>query len=123
MKKITRVFLSLALIIGLSSCGINQAWILNQNQNTTQVQLSRNNFRVVSQVRGSSEVEYVLFFGGMKKRQQYNAAYTDMLEKAALSTGARALTNILTEEHVGGVPPLYYKRTITVTATVIEFTQ
>jgi hypothetical protein len=29
----------------------------------------------------------------------------------------------VTEEHLGGVPPFYYTRTITVSASVIEFTK
>ncbi|MEO9871428.1 MAG: DUF6567 family protein [Ekhidna sp.] len=45
-----------------------------------------------------------------------------MVNKAEL-TGSRALVNIMTEEHIGGVPPFYYKRTINVSAHVIEFTE
>jgi hypothetical protein len=123
MKKTTKVILSLALIVGLSSCGVNRAWIFNQNQNATQVHLSDNNFKVLGQVRGSSEVTYVLIFGGPKKKHLYESAYQEMLRNAELTTGSRTLTNILTEEHIGGVPPFFYKRTVTVSANIIEFTE
>lgn len=117
------MIVGLALIVGLGSCGVNKAWVFNQNQNTTQVHLGSSNFRVVGQVKGTSEVGYLLIFGGANTRQLYDAAYADMLGKADLTSGSRTLTNILTEEHVGGVPPFYYKRTVTVTANVVEFTE
>ena len=122
MKKTTKVIMSLALIIGLSSCGVNKAWVFNQNQHATQVHLKSNNFKVVGQVKGTSEVGYVLIFGGAKKKQLYDAAYADMLQQADLTIGSRTLTNLLTEEHVGGVPPFFYKRTVSVSANVVEFT-
>ena len=121
MKNLLFILFILISMVGISSCGIGHAYVLNQNQNTTQVELSADNFTVVGQVSGSSEVEYVLFFGGIKKRNLYQDAYSGMMEKAELVGKSRAITNITTEEHLGGVPPFYTKRTITVSAHVIEF--
>lgn len=101
---------------------MNKVWIVNQNQNVTQVHLTRNNFKVLGEVKGTADVDYVLVFGGANKKQLYEAAYNNMLENAKLTEGSKTVTNILTEEHVGGVPPLYYTHTVTVTARVIEFT-
>lgn len=123
MKKVSKVIIGLVLIVGLGSCGVNKAWVLNQNQNTTQVHLGSNNFEVIGQVKGTAEVNYVLMFGGKNKTQLYNEAYSAMTENAELTSGSRALTNILTEEHVGGFPPFAFKRTLTVSATVIQFTE
>ncbi|NHE58558.1 DUF6567 family protein [Cyclobacterium plantarum] len=123
MKKTRNAILGLALILGLGSCGVNQAWILNQNQNNTQINLGSNNFQVLGQVKGAAEVEYILVFGGKNRRNLFNEAYSAMIEEADLTSGSRAITNILTEEHVGGIPPFYYKRTITVSGTVVEFTR
>lgn len=123
MKIVTKLFVSLVLVCSLSSCGMNRAWVFNQNQNATQVHLSSNNFKVIGQVEGTADVDYVLVFGAVKKKQLYETAYKAMSEQADLSSGPRALTNILTEEHVGGVPPFYTKRTVTVSATLIEFIQ
>jgi len=122
MKINKTIFISIALLIGLNACGVNQAWILNQNQNSTQVQLSKKNYRHISQVSGTAEVSYVLIFGGANKRALYNTAYRDMLDKATL-TGARSLTHILSEEHIGGIPPFFYKRSSTLSAQVIESTE
>lgn len=112
--------LSLGLLT-LCSCGYNNAIMFHQNQNSTQVILGTNNFNVVGTVSGTAEVEYILMIGGLDKRRIYENAYSEMINKANLDSGARALANVVTEEHVGGVPPFYYKRTLTVSATVIEF--
>jgi len=106
----------------MTSCGVNNAIIANLNQNTTEVQLSRNNFKVVDKVKGTAEVKYIFLIGGMRKTQLYENAYANMMNKADLTNGSRALVNITTEEHVGGVPPFYLVRTITVSAHVVEFT-
>lgn len=121
MKNLLFPALSLVLLLALSSCGVNNALVLNQNQNATQVHLANHNFRTVEKVSGSAEVAYVLLFGGMNRTRLYENAYADMVKQAALMDGPRALVNIVTEEHIGGVPPFYYKRTITVSAHVIEF--
>jgi hypothetical protein len=122
MKNLWIVAILISSLFTLNSCGVNNALIANFNQNGTQVELSGNNYRTIDRVSGSAEVEYVLFIGGMNRRQLYANAYADMLSKADLMTNARALVNVLTEEHISGVPPFYFKRTITVSAHVIEFT-
>lgn len=122
-KTIQTVSIMLLLAIGLSSCGVGAAYISNHNQNSTQVHLTKNNYKVVSQIQGSSAVDYVLIFGGMNKTQLYAQAYANMIKEASLDLGSRAIVNLVTEEHLGGVPPFYYTRTITVSAHVIEFTQ
>lgn len=122
MKKIA-LSAFVVVLLTLTSCGVNGSLILNQNQNTTQVHLGADNFRVVDKISGSAEVPYVLFIGGMNRRELYKEAYSSMLEKAKLESTSRAIINVLTEEHIGGVPPFYYKRTITVSANVIEFTR
>jgi len=120
MKKI---ILTITAAIIFNSCGMNSALVLNHNQNSTQVQLSSNNYKIVDKVSGSAEVEYILMIGGLDKRQLYENAYSAMVSKANLLNSSKALINIVTEEHLGGIPPFYYKRTLTVSANVIEFTR
>jgi hypothetical protein len=121
MKKLKISLLLLSGIVFLNSCGINYANVINHNQNATQVHLGSNNFKVVEKVSGTAEVSYVLIFGGVDRKQLYANAYSEMANSAKLVSGSKALVNILTEERVGGVPPFYYTRTITVSANVIEF--
>lgn len=115
--------LLISATIWLSSCGVNGSLIVNHNQNTSQVQLSSNNFKVVDRVSGSAEVKYIICIGGLKKRQLYENAYSDMLKKANLLNAPKAIVNVVTEEHAGGVPPFFIRRTVTVSANVIEFTR
>ncbi len=123
MKKLSFLTMVLVAMFAFSSCGVNSAFINTENQNSTQVHLSNNNFKVVEKISGSADVDYILFFGGMNKKRLYENAYADMINKANLMASSRALINIVTEEHVGGVPPFYYTRTITVSAHVVEFTE
>jgi hypothetical protein len=121
MKKLSMLLSLFAILFLTTSCGVNYALIENQNQNSTQVHLTTNNYTVVEQVTGSADVSYVLGIGGLNKTQLYANAYADMVSSANLKDGSRALINIVTEEQVGGVPPFYTKRVITVSAHVIEF--
>jgi len=123
MKQIKLFIFSLTLIALFTGCGMSTALIANHNQNSTQVHLTTNNFKVIEKVSGTSEVEYVFMIGGLEKRQLYENAYSAMLDKAKLINSSRAVINILKEEHVGGVPPFYYKRTVTVSGYVVEFTR
>ncbi len=123
MKHLPLCFAAIGVALLLNSCGMNYAAMLNENQHSTQVQLSSNNFRVVDRIHGNAGVPYILGFGGMNRSQLYEQAYSAMLEKAALKDASRAIVNVVTEEHVGGVPPFYFKRTVTVSGNVIEFTR
>lgn len=123
MKKIGICSVWLALTAILSSCGIGTALVTNHNQNATEVHLSGNNFKVIDQVSGSSEVSYVMAMGGMNKKQLYQNAYSAMMKQANLLNGSKAIINVMTEEHVSGFAPFYVRRTITVSAQVVEFTK
>ena len=123
MKKIGIYSVLLLLTTFLSSCGVGHALVTNHNQNATEVHLSGNNFKVIDQVSGSSEASYVLGIGGIKKRQLYENAYSTMMKKANLLNGSKAIINVMTEEHFSGFAPFYVRRTITVSAQVVEFTR
>ena len=123
MKKISTYSLLLILTAFLGSCGIGTAFVTNHNQNATEVHLSENNFKVIDQVSGSSETSYVLAIGGVNKRQLYENAYSTMLKKANLMNGSKAIINVMTEEHFSGFAPFFVRRTITVSAQVVEFTR
>jgi hypothetical protein len=123
MKRINIYSVFLFLAASLSSCGIGTTLVTNHNQNATEVHLSSNNFKVIDQVSGSSEASYVLAIGGMKKRQLYENAYSMMLKKANLLNGSKAIINVMKEEHFSGFAPFFVRRTITVSAQVVEFTR
>jgi hypothetical protein len=123
MKK-TGIYSALLLLPAfLTSCGIGTGLVTNHNQNATEVHLSENNFNVIEQVSGSSEVSYILAMGGMNKRQLYEKAYSTMMKKANLLNGSKAIINVTTEQHFSGFAPFFVRRTITVSAQVVEFTR
>lgn len=123
MKKISIYSTLLLLAIFLNSCGIGHAYVTNQNQNATEVHLSGNNFKVIDQVSGSSVASYVFAIGAMNKKQLYENAYAAMMKKANLMNGSKAIINLMTEEHFSGFAPLFLRKTITVSAQVVEFTK
>jgi ABC-type oligopeptide transport system substrate-binding subunit len=121
MKKLTFLLIILAISGLLSACSVNYAYVLNHNHNNTQVHLGSNNYQIIKRVSGSATASYVFVFGGLNKKRLYEEAYTEMLKDADLTSGAKALINVLTEERLGGAPPFYYERTVTVSSHVIEF--
>jgi len=123
MKKVIVVAVALGGLFLLNSCGISTALVMNDNQNSTQVQLTSNNYKVIERISGSAEVDYILLIGGMKQRQVYENAYSAMMQKANMKEGSRAIINVMTEENFSGFFPFFHTRTITVSAYVIEFTR
>lgn len=123
MKKTVIYTILLSLVSFISSCGYGFAPFTNHNQNTTEVQLAGNNFKVITQVSGSSEDAYFFLIGGKKKRQLYENAYSAMIKQANLLNSSKAIINVMKEEHVSGFAPFYIRRSIIVTAQVIEFTR
>ena len=123
MKRITTLLSMMFLTSLLSSCGVNYATTGNYNLNTTQVRLASDNFRVVDNLSGSASVSYIFLIGGLSEHQLYENAYADMMKRADMKSGSRAIANVVTEEHVAGFAPIYITRTITVSANLIEFTK
>ncbi len=121
MRTLFKILALVILVISINSCGINYAVMVNENHNATQVHLTENNYTIVEKVTGQADVSYILLIGGIKKKQLYENAYAQMVNSANLMTGSKALVNVITEDHMAGFPPFYTKRTITVSAHVIEF--
>lgn len=120
MKNLSLLFIA-AIALLLSACGVNYATIANQNHNITQVQFNSNNFKVVDRVVGTADVTYIVAIGGLKKKQLYEKAYSDMIAKANLINSSKAIINVVTEEHAMFITPYFIRRTITVSANVVEF--
>jgi hypothetical protein len=59
----------------------------------------------------------------MDKSQLFENAYSDMMKKANLMNGSKAIVNVMTEEQVSGFAPFFIRRTVTVSAHVVEFTK
>jgi hypothetical protein len=119
--KSTLMLLGITLV--LTSCGINLALFNCKSPTITTVNLESNNYKVIGRVSGTSTMTYYLGVGGMKNTQIVENATNDMLAKANLNEGSRALVNQVVDIHKGGIPFFYSKITVTVSANVIEFTR
>ncbi len=120
MKKTT---IAIFIIISfLSSCSIHNGLTYNTNEHTTEVVLSKKNFKIVSSVKGEAEANYVFGIGAFTKKALIEEARTKMLEKANLIGSSKAVINE-TVELTHTFLPFYRKYNVTVSAYVIEFTE
>lgn len=114
------VFLASAL---MTSCGIHSAMVGNINSITTNIDLSKNNFKVIDRVSGKSSATYVFGIGGLSNKALVEKAKVKMLENANLIGSSKAIINVATESHSSLFFPFYSRKTITVSAHVVEFTE
>jgi hypothetical protein len=121
-KELTTLVLGLTIIIFGTSCGSNLGFLSDKNRTVTNIELGSKNFTVLGRVSGTSSATYYLGFGGMKNQDLLELAMKDLLSKANLEGGPRALANQIVDVHVGGFPLLYAKITVKISAHVIEFT-
>lgn len=104
-----------------ASCGVHSNRSFNTNNNTTSVELSQNNYTVQNMVTGSSSSTYILGVGGLSNKALEGNARSIMMKKAKLKGGSRALINQTVESHITNVFPLFFRKTVTVSANVVEF--
>ena len=122
MKKIKLLSIVVSTIVIMGSCGVHSSLVGNINTNATNVELSKKNFNVVGQVKGKSTATYILGFGGIRNKSLIEKAKAKMLDEANL-TGAKAIVNVTIEDHYTMIVPFFYRKTVTASAHVIEFTQ
>ena len=118
MKKIISVCAVAISALSFTSCGV--ASTTSNNVTETKVVLSEKNFKVVGQAYGEAKATYVFGMGGIRKKALRNNAIDEMSKNANLS-GAQTLTNITTHTSVKMVTPIFFQRTCSATANVIEF--
>jgi len=118
MKKVFKVLLFTLLLAGfVSGCSFTRGNI--GHSITTDVQLSEANFKVLDSVSGEATADY--FFGiGPSDQNLLSQAKRDMLSKAGLVGGAKAIINVTTDTKYSGFI-LWRSRTAYVSAEVIEF--
>ena len=117
MKKLIFYF---SLVIMMSSCVATTALV--SNNLATIVELSEPNYKIIDKVSGSATVQYILGIGGNKKNALVAKARSNMLRKADLIGGSKAIINEIVEEKNQNIlGTLIIKKTITVNAHVIEF--
>ena len=118
MKKVFTVLLFAALLTGfLSGCSMTRGNI--GHSITTNVQLNEANFKVLGSVFGEAQVNYI--FGiGPSDQDLLSQAKIDMLSKADLVGGAKAIVNVTTDVQRTGFL-IWRQKKAYVSAEVIEF--
>ncbi|MBI4930844.1 MAG: hypothetical protein HY841_08795 [Bacteroidetes bacterium] len=123
MKSFKHFLLATSFPLFLSSCGVHQAVITNVAATNTNVELSKKNFKVTDKVAGTSSAVYVFGIGGISNKALIERAKLNMFSNANLIGSSKALINLSIETHFTYVYLFFFKKTITVSGYVIEFTE
>jgi hypothetical protein len=120
MKKVFTVLLFAMLLAGfVSGCSMTRGNI--GHSITTDVQLSEANFKVLGSVTGEAQADYILGIGPTDQ-DLLSQAKRDMLSRADLVGGAKAIINVTTDiKHSGFI--IWRQKKAYVSAEVIEFTK
>ena len=120
MKK--TFFLLVGITFLFSSCAIHSELTTNSNNHTTEVVLSKKNFKVIESVQGKSQAMYVFGIGGLSKKAMVAEARVKMLSKANIIGSSKAVINE-TVEIKNSFFPVVRKYEVTVSAHIVEFTE
>jgi PBP1b-binding outer membrane lipoprotein LpoB len=120
MKRILFTFIIATLF--LTSCATHSGIPRNYIQNSTEVVLTKKNFKVIKIVKGEAETSYFFGFGGLSKNGLVAEAKADMLASAELEGNSRTIINEVVEVKRSGIFFLT-KHKVIVSGQVIEFTE
>ncbi len=120
MKKIAVLVIGITLLF--SSCGIHDGLTRNLNNHTTEVVLSKKNFKIIERVQGESEVTYIFGIGGLSKKAMIAEARANMLAKADIVGGSKVIINE-TVEMKYSLFLFVGKQKVIVSAHIVEFTE
>lgn len=115
-------FLLIGIILLFSSCAFHSGLTTNSNNHTTEVVLSQKNFKVIESVQGESEAMYVFGIGGLSRKAMIAEARANMLSKANIVGGAKAIINETVEIKYSFFP-FVGKYKVTVSGHIVEFTK
>ena len=116
--KIKSIILATSILF-LSSCGMNAGYI--GNINNTQVVLDEANYTYVSSATGEATSTWVFGIGPMGAQALVQKAKEDLASKVDLYDGSRAFVNMTIDSKVKMFTYLFIKKTVYVSADVVEF--
>jgi len=121
MKKLL-FLLVVVLTMAMSSCGLSREATSNENLQQTNVVLTKANYKVIGTVTGESTQNYWFGIGGMSKKSMTQSAISDMMQKADLMGGSRAIINV-NVQYKSKCILIYNQMTAIASGTIIEFTE
>jgi PBP1b-binding outer membrane lipoprotein LpoB len=120
MKKIFILITGITFLF--SSCAVHNPLTTNSNNNTTEVVLSKKNFKVIESVQGEAQAMYVFGIGGLSKKAMVAEARANMLSKSNIVGGSKAIINE-TVEIKHSLFPIVRLYKVTVSGHIVEFTE
>lgn len=123
MRKLLMLIVLVATLFSVSSCQLHSGLAVNLNQNTTNVVLQDNNYKIVQKVRGEAQANYFFYFGGFRQKGLIEEARVNMLENANLLGSSKAVINETVETSLTTIAGVFSFVKVTVSAYVIEFTE
>ena len=120
MKKIFFILIGITFLF--SSCAVHNGLTTNLNNHTTEVVLSKKNFKVIESVQGEAQAMYVFGIGGLSKKAMIAEARANMLSKANMVGGSKAIINE-TVEIKHSLFPIVRLYKVTVSGHIVEFTE
>lgn len=110
----------ISLLLFLQSCALHNGLTSNSNIHSTEVHLTKKNYKVVKKVEGFSEARYILGIGGLARKALIAEAREKMLTQSDIIGSSRAVINE-TVEVKQSFFPLLKKYKVFVSAYIIEF--
>ena len=120
MKKISVLLIVMSLF--LTSCASHFGVPKNFNHNTTEVVLTKNNFKVVKLVKGEAAATYIFGIGGMAKNGLIAEAKVNMLSSAGMEGASRTVINETVEIKTSGFL-FVNKYKVIVSGQIVEFVE
>ena len=122
-KWLLKSFIILISLTIFSCRGLNGLYPINTNNTSTEVLLTKKNYKVIKKVSGESSATFILGMGGLSNKHLIELAKNSMYEGAKMEGGAKAIINVSAEVHDAFWTFLYVKRTVRVNGYLIEFTE
>ena len=120
MKKSIKLLFVAGLLLTLSGCSAHLN-TLAMVQNSPEVILREDNFRVVGMAEATTSVNRILGIGGISRSAVRENAVAELFKNANLK-GSQTIINITERVSLTGVPPFFTRQTITTVGTIVEFT-
>ncbi len=125
MKRTKLLIFVVGIVLLFPSCiALNRGLTENVNNHTTEVVLSRKNYNVIASVKGKAQTTSVFGIGGgVFQKALISKAKADMLKKADIVGGAKAIINETVEVKRARYFLFISTYTVVVSGHVIEFTE
>lgn len=114
---------AIVLTLFLTGCGMSTSMVGNVSNTVTTVELSKKNFKVLEKVTGTSTNTYIFGIGGLSNRSLVEKAKNQMMGNADLTNGSKTVINITYDTHMSLVYPIFFRKEVTASGFVVEFTE